>query len=112
VSHLNDIAAKHADADNAQLAADVAEVMKSPAGRRLFMRIIVKGGIYRQSSAADDQIYLAGRRDFALEALALANRHAIDDALKAQIESNEQAKHRARELQSAQSLDQIEKRSK
>lgn len=93
---------KHAELDALQLAQDVAEIMATPAGRRVFMRLLVDGGVYRQSSPGEDRSYTAGRRDAALEIMQAVNRHACPAALEALQEHNEKMDRRNREIQAAQ----------
>ncbi len=101
---------KHAELDALQLAQDVAEIMALPAGRRVFMRLIVDGGVYRQSAPGEDRAYVAGRRDAALEVMRAVNLHSCQAALVALQEHNEKMERRNRELQAAQTEDQRHKR--
>lgn len=109
ISKKAQVECKHRKIDDMQVADDVAEVMKTPAGRRLFMRIIIGGGVYRKTKPDDSILYAAGRRDAALEVMAAVNRHAVADAMLALQESNAEMDRRNRELQAAQIEDHKKK---
>lgn len=91
---------RHADEDNRQLAHDVKEVLSTAAGRRLFMAAVFQGGVYTHTHRGDDHVYLAGRRDAALELMAVANHHAPGLVLLARKERHDLISARNAELRS------------
>lgn len=93
---------RHKELDDIQVATDVAEIMKTPAGRRTFMRILVQGGIYRKIENGPDLPFVAGRRNAALEVLQAVNAHAVEAAMLALTEHNIEMTRRNRELLAAQ----------
>jgi hypothetical protein len=112
MTHYQEVVARQVADEKAQLAADVAEVMNTPGGRRLFMRILVSGGVFDLSREGQNRDYTAGRRDAALQIMNSINRHAIDNALLAQIESTKESERLERERQSATTQDILDKKGK
>lgn len=110
--HADEARQKHAAIDLAQLELDVQAVMDIPAGRRLFMRILASGGVYRHSDPNDDRAYAAGRRDAALEIMGAVNRHACAKSLLALQENNAVLEKRNEEIRNAEALDLIERKGK
>lgn len=109
-THAQTVRERHAAQDAAQFARDVADVMALPAGRRLLMQIMQRGGIYRMRGENDDLAYVAGRRDAALQLVASVNRHADGQALLAMQEATELATRRESEIRNAEEQDRKEKR--
>lgn len=108
MSREQDALERHRRNDERQLAEDVAEMMKTPAGRRLFMAVLTKSGIYKKSEPARLE-YDAGRRDAGLEALHIVNRFARADAAKAAAERDETFTARNSELEQAREQDRKER---
>ncbi len=105
MSRYNDMLAAFRDEDDAAFAADIAAVMATAAGRRLFSASLAKGGVYRFSRPDDNLAYHAGRRDAALEMLQAVNRHALKHAEQAQSERNALMSERNRRLADAANED-------
>jgi len=95
------LTAKHAAEDAIATRDDIKAVMATPAGRRLFMRLLTGGGIYRRTQADDDHRYADGRRDAALDVMAAVNASAQPEAMQALQESNAVAERRRREIEAA-----------
>lgn len=91
---------RHADEDNRQLAHDVKEVLNTAAGRRIFMAAVFQGGVYTHTHRGDDHVYLAGKRDAALELMTVANIHAPGHVLLARKERHDLISARNAELRS------------
>ncbi len=110
-THAQQCKRKHDEQDAAQFTEDVQAVMKTTAGRRLFMRLLHEGGVYRHSMPDDVLPYVAGRRDAALEIMHAVNLHAVGQSLTALQEHNAFVEHRNAERHAALSLD-LEKKGK
>lgn len=93
---------RHRDKDALQLERDVKAVLSTPAGRRLFMAIAMQGGVYHHSRPDTDHVYTAGRRDAALELMAVANAHAPELVLKARQERHDLVSARNAEIMNKQ----------
>lgn len=91
--------------DDAEFAADVRAVMRTPEGRRLFMAALAKLGVYRASRPDDNLAYLAGRRDAGLELLQAVNHHALAFADEASRERNKTLALRNEQLREAAEAD-------
>lgn len=99
---------RHARHDERQLAEDVAEVMAMAAGRRIFMAVLTKSGVYRRSEPGRLE-YDAGRRDDGLEALHIVNRFARKHAALAADERDETVTAKNSELEAAREQDRKER---
>lgn len=109
-SFANQCARKQAEQDAAQFSADIQAVMNTPAGRRLFMRLLYEGGVYSRSTPTDDRAYVAGRRDAALEVMNAVNQHAVGQSLSALQEHNALVERRNAERLAAIARDCQEKK--
>lgn len=98
----------HKRRDEIQLAEDVRAVMATPAGRRLFMGMLTKSGIYTKSQPGRLE-YDAGRRDAGLEALHIVNRFARVEAGLATDERDKMMADRNSELAAAKEQDRKER---
>ncbi len=108
MSWEQDVLDRHRRQEERQLAEDVAAVMATPAGRRLFMAMLGKSGVYRRSDPGRLE-YDAGRRDGGLEALHIVNRFARSGAALAAAERDESVTARNSELESAREQDRKER---
>lgn len=89
---------RHDEQDARQMDRDIKEVLGTSAGRRLLVSMMFKGGVYTHSRRDDNHVYLAGRRDAALEVMHYANLSAPEQVLKARSERHETISARNAEL--------------
>lgn len=66
-SRQQELNGRFARQDKAQIQADIKEVMGTAAGRRLYMAMIIKGGLFELTRPTDNPSYILGRRDGAAE---------------------------------------------
>lgn len=64
------------------------------------MAAVFQGGVYTHTHRGDDHVYLAGRRDAALELMTVANHHAPGHVLLARKERHDLISARNAELRS------------
>lgn len=110
MTRYDKVLAEHERESERQIERDVAEVLQSPAGRRLLMAALGKSGIYARSRR-DSLEYDAGRRDCGLSLMHIANRHALQMVELAQREFNEMTMRRNAELRRADEEDQKERKT-
>lgn len=90
---VRDTLERQASERNAQLDADIAAALESPAGRRVLMGLLAKSGVWTRTGCADGDAvrlaYAAGRRDAGADMLAACNRAAQGLVALAMQENNE-----------------------
>jgi hypothetical protein len=91
---------------NSQMEADAATILATKAGRRLLMNIIAKGGVYAKSAGNNGDpsklFYTSGRRDAAVDLLAVCNKVAPNMVLLAMQENNERIEKFNAEIEAAE----------
>lgn len=97
-SKIKAVVAKHRTSDEHQLYQDIQSVMAAPAGRRLFMAIVMQGGVYTRTERSDNLDYISGRRDAALDVMHAVNRCAAEQILIARRERQELISSRNSEI--------------
>ena len=88
---ISDIKADQRRRDIDLAEADMRQMLSTPTGRRILMRIVTMAGVYRPTSASSDigLAHEAGRRDLGLEILAAANRADPKSVVTAYAERHE-----------------------
>lgn len=90
---VRDILERQAACRRDQMDADIAAVLETPAGRRVLIGMLAKGGVWTRTGCADGDAlrlaYAAGRRDAAADVLAVCNRTAAGRVAQAMGENNE-----------------------
>ena len=89
---LRDVLDRQARERNAQLDADIAAVLETPAGRRALMGLLAKSGVWARTGCGDGDAvrlaYAAGRRDAGADLLGACNRAALGLVALAMQENN------------------------
>ena len=97
---ISDIKADQRRRDIDLAEADMRQMLSTPTGRRILMRIVTMAGVYRSTSASSDigLAHEAGRRDLGLEILAAANRADPGAVIAAYAERHETIQARLAEV--------------
>lgn len=102
---LRDVLDRQARERNAQLDADIAAVLETPAGRRALMGLLAKSGVWQRTGCGDGDAvrlaYAAGRRDAGADLLGACNRAAQAAVARAMQENNERVGRWNEEIQAA-----------
>ena len=102
---MRDTLDRQARERNAQLDADIAAVLETPAGRRALMGLLAKSGVWQRTGCGDGDAvrlaYAAGRRDAGADLLAACNRAAQAAVARAMQENNERVGRWNEEIQAA-----------
>lgn len=111
---VRDILERHAAERNAQLDADIADVLGTACGRRALMGLLAKSGVWSRTGCADGDAvrlaYAAGRRDAGADLLAACNRAAASLVELAMGENNARVGRWNEEIQSARKKEEESKR--
>jgi hypothetical protein len=103
VDRRNDLIKRLDEETERRFIADVREVMDTPAGQRLFVAIINKGGLFQFSKRDDNHAYVCGKHDAVLQLFKTIRAIAPHSATKAQIDWDD---HETRKMKALDELNE------